>query len=98
MDMGPTELVDLRSRSMGGATIGSVALDGDFTASSASSSNSTISVSDSTVTVVLGTASGSVKSDTSKSKPVWTPSGSVFDLVGNLCSTAAVTGANKKLF
>jgi hypothetical protein len=84
--------------SVSGATIGSVALDGDFTASSASFSGSAISVSGSTVTIVLDTASGSVKSYTSKSKPVWTPSGSVFDLVGNLCSTATVTGANKKLF
>ena len=84
--------------SVSGATIGSVALDGDFTASSAGFSGSTISLSGSTVTIVLGTASGSVKSDTSKSKPVWTPSGSVFDLVGNLCSTTTVTGANKKLF
>ena len=84
--------------SVSGATIGTVALDGDFTASSASFSGSTMSVSGSTVTVVLGTASGSVKAETGKSKPVWTPSGSIFDLVGNLCSTAAVTGANKKLF
>jgi hypothetical protein len=84
--------------SVSGATIGTVALDGDFTPSSASFSGSTISLSGSTVTVVLGAASGSVKSDTSKSKPVWTPSGSVFDLVGNLCSTTTVTGANKKLF
>jgi len=84
--------------SVSGATIGTVALDGDFTASSASFSGSTISLSGSTVTVVLGTASGSVKSNAAKSKPVWTPSGSVFDLVGNLCSTATVTGANRKLF
>jgi hypothetical protein len=84
--------------SVSGATIGTVALDGDFTASSASFSGSAISVSGSVVTVVLGTASGSVKTETGKSKPIWTPSGSVFDLVGNLCSTATVTGANKKLF
>jgi hypothetical protein len=84
--------------SVSGATIGTVALDGDFTAGSASFSGSTISLSGSAVTIVLGTASGSVKPDTSKSKPVWAPSGSVFDLVGNLCSTATVTGANKKLF
>jgi hypothetical protein len=84
--------------SVSGATIGTVALDGDFTASSASFSGSSLSISGSTVTIVLGTASGSVKANTAKSKPVWTPSGSVFDLVGNLCSTATVTGANKKLF
>jgi hypothetical protein len=84
--------------SVSGATIGTVALDGDFTAGSATFSGSTISISGSTVTIVLGTASGSVKANTAKSKPVWTPSGSVFDLVGNLCSTATVTGANKKLF
>jgi hypothetical protein len=40
--------------SVSGATIGTVALDGDFTASSASFSGSTISLSGSTVTVVLG--------------------------------------------
>jgi hypothetical protein len=57
------------------ATIGGVALDGDFTASSSTFSGSTISISGSTVTIVLGTASGSVKSVTSKTKPVWTPFG-----------------------
>ncbi len=84
--------------SVSGATIGTVALDGDFTASSATFSASSISLSGSAVTIVLGTASGSVKSVTSKTKPVWTPSGSVFDLVGNLCSTATVTGTNQKQF
>jgi hypothetical protein len=84
--------------SVSGATLGTVALDGDFTTGSASFSGSTVSVSGSTVTIVLGAASGSVKADTGKSKPVWTPSGSIFDLVGNLCSTATVTGANKKQF
>lgn len=84
--------------SVSDATIGGVALEGDFTASSATFSGSTISISGSTVTIVLGTASGSVKSVTSKTKPVWTPSGSVFDLVGNLCSTATVTGTNQKQF
>jgi hypothetical protein len=86
------------SLTVSGATIGSVALDGDFTSSTATFSGSAVSISGSTVTIVLGTASGSVKANTAKSKPVWTPSGAIFDLVGNLCSTATVNGANKKLF
>lgn len=82
-----------------GATIGSVALKGDFTDSTASFSGSSISLSGSTVTIVLGTASGSVKTDSDKSKAVWTPSASNLDLAGNPCSaTSTVTGSNKKQF
>src|SRR4029077_8293677 len=61
------------SLAVSGATIGSVALKGDFTSSTATFSGSTMSLSGSTVTIVLGTASGSVKSDTDKSRAVWTP-------------------------
>lgn len=85
--------------SVSGATIGSVALKGDFTDSKgASFTGSTMSLNGSTVTIVLGTASGTVKTETSKTKAVWTPSSSNFDLVGNACSTSNVTGANQKQF
>jgi hypothetical protein len=83
---------------LSGATIGSVALKGDFTASTATFSGSTMSLSGSTVTVVLGAASGSIKPDTDKSKAVWTPSASNYDVAGNASSTSTVTGANKKQF
>ncbi len=82
-----------------GATIGSVALKGDFTDSKgATFAGSSMSLSGTTVTIVLGTASGTVKTETGKGKAVWTPSSSNFDLVGNACSTATVTGANQKQF
>jgi hypothetical protein len=84
--------------SISGATLGSVALKGDFTDSTATFSGSTVSLSGSTATVVLGTASGSVKIDSDKSKAVWTPSASNLDLAGNACSTSNVTGGNKKQF
>jgi hypothetical protein len=57
-----------------------------------------MSLSGSVVTVVLGTASGSVKTDTGKSRAVWAPSGSLFDLVGNVCSTSSVSSGNQKQF
>ena len=66
--------------------------------STATFSASTISLSGSTVTIVLGAASGSIKTDSGKSKAVWTPSASNYDLAGNACSTSNVTGANKKQF
>jgi hypothetical protein len=81
-----------------GATIGSVALKGDFTDDTATFSGSSISLSGATVTIVLGTASGSVKTDSDKSKAVWTPSSSNLDLAGNTCSSSTVTGGNKKQF
>jgi tryptophan-rich sensory protein len=56
-----------------------------------------MSLSGSTLTIVLGTTSGSVKTETAKKKPVWTPVATIFDLAWNACSTSAVT-ANKKLF
>jgi hypothetical protein len=86
------------SLAVSGAAIGSVALKGDFTDSTATFSESSMSLSGSTVTIVLGTASGSIKTDTDKSKAVWTPSLSNYDLAGNACSTSNVTGANKKQF
>ncbi len=86
------------SLAVSGATIGSVALKGDFTDSTASFSSSSISLSGSTVTIVLGTASGSVKTDSDKSKSVWTPSSSNLDLAGNASATSTVTGSNKKQF
>lgn len=84
--------------SVSGATIGTVALKGDFTSSTATFSGSSISLSGSTVTIVLGTASGSVKTDSDKSKAVWTPSSSTYDVAANASSTAAVTGSNAKQF
>jgi hypothetical protein len=86
------------SLSVSGATIGSIALKGDFTDGTATFSSSTISVSGATVTIVLGAASGSIKTDTDKSKAVWTPSGSNYDRAGNACSTSTVTGGNQKQF
>jgi hypothetical protein len=84
--------------SVSGATIGSVALKGDFVDSTVTFPSSTLSLSDTTVTIVLGSASGTVKIDGDKSKAVWTPSASNLDLAGNACSTSSVTGANKKQF
>jgi hypothetical protein len=85
--------------SLSGATIGSVALGGDFTSGTTSFSGSSMSLSGSTVTIVLGTVSGSPKANTNnKVKPVWTPSASNYDVAGNACSTATVNGANGKQF
>jgi hypothetical protein len=88
------------SLSVSGATIGSVALKGDYTeGKTATFSGSNMSLSGSTVTIVLGAESGGgAKSETGKTKPVWTPSASVFDQAWNACSTAAVTAKNAKQF
>ena len=84
--------------SVGGATIGSVALKGDYTIGATTFTGSSMSLSGSTVTIVLGTVSGSVKTNTNNTKPVWTPSGSNYDIAGNACSTTNVTGASAKQF
>ncbi len=84
--------------SVSGATIGSVQLKGDFVAGTITFSGSTVSLSGSTATIVLGAASGSVKTDSDKSKAVWTPTASNVDLAGNACSASNVTGGNKKQF
>ena len=80
-----------------GVSIGSVALKGDYADGAATFSNSSMSLSGSTVTVVLGTASGSPKTG-AKAKPVWTPVASITDLAANACATTAVNGSNKKQF
>jgi hypothetical protein len=85
--------------SVSGATIGSVALGGDFTTGTTSFSGSSLSLSGSTVTIVLGSASGSAKTNTDKKvKPAWSPSSSNYDLAGGACSTATVNGAAGKQF
>jgi hypothetical protein len=88
------------SLAVSGAAIGSVALKGNFTeGKTATFSGSSMSVSGSTVTIVLGAESGgSAKSETNKTKPIWTPSASVFDRAWNACSTAIVTGKSAKQF
>lgn len=87
--------------SVSGATIGSVALQGNYTTTGKTTTftASSMSVSGSTVTIVLGTDSaGSARTETSKNKPAWSPSASTYDVAGNACSTATVTGDNAKQF
>lgn len=84
--------------SVSGATVGSVALKGDFTASTATFTGSSLSLDDSDVTIVLGTASGSIKTVTSQIKPAWSPSTSILDLVGDACSPSTVTAGSAKQF
>jgi hypothetical protein len=87
--------------SVSGATIGSVALQGDYTTSGRTTtfSASTMSVSGATVTIVLGTDSAaSARTETDKNKPVWTPTASNYDAAGNACATATVTAANAREF
>jgi hypothetical protein len=83
-----------------GATIGSVALKGNFTEGKTTTfTGSLMALSGSAVTIVLGTESaGSPKTETGKVKPVWAPSASVFDQAWNACSTANVTGGSAKQF
>jgi len=85
---------------VGGATIGGVALKGNFTEGKTTTfTGSNMSLSGSTVTVVLGTDSaGSAKTDTGKSKAAWTPSASVFDRAWNACSTKSANGSDAKQF
>ncbi|HEU4392989.1 MAG TPA: hypothetical protein VFR04_05055 [Solirubrobacterales bacterium] len=87
--------------SVSGATVGSVALQGNYTnpGKTTTFTGSSMSVSGSTVTIVLGTDSaGNARTETTKNKPVWTPSASNYDPAGNACSTATVTGESLRQF
>ena len=59
-----------------------------------------MTMSGSTITIVLGTASGAVTTVGNTSSMVWTPSTAATDLAGNACTATAVTqtGAAKKQF
>jgi hypothetical protein len=50
------------------------------------------------VEITLGTSSGGAKTNTAKSKPVWTPVTSIRDVVGDACSSATLTASNQKQF
>ncbi len=87
--------------SVSGATIGGVGLQGDYTSSGKTTTftGSSLTLSGSTVTIALGTDSaGNARSESSKNKPVWTPSASNYDVAGNACSTAIVSGDNARQF
>jgi hypothetical protein len=87
--------------SVSGATIGSVRLQGDYTNSGKTTTftGSSLTVSGATVTIVLGTdASGSARTETTKNKPEWTPSASLYDFAGDACSTTKVSGENARQF
>jgi hypothetical protein len=89
------------SLSVSGATVGGIALQGNYTNSGKTTtfSGSSMSLSGSTVTIVLGSdSSGNARTETSKNKPVWSPSASNYDVAANSCSTAAVTGDNARQF
>ena len=84
--------------SVSGATTGTIALKGDFVAGTVNFTGSSLSLDGATVTIILGTASGSVKTVTGSVAPVWSPSTSIRDLVGDACSSATVTGGNARQF
>jgi len=87
--------------SVSGATLGSVSLQGNYTNTGKTTTftGSSLTLSGSTVTIVLGTDSaGNAKSESSKNKPVWTPSASNYDVAGNACSTTTASGANARQF
>jgi hypothetical protein len=59
-----------------------------------------MTLSGSSVTIVLGSPSSSsnINDDAGNRAPVWSPSSSAYDLAGNVCSTATVTGPNSRQF
>ncbi len=71
-----------------------------YTSSDRIFTGSTMTMSGSTITIVLGTASGAVTTVGNTSSMVWTPSTAATDLAGNACTATAVTqtGAAKKQF
>jgi len=74
--------------------LGEVATGGDYSGNvtfGASGTPSTMAMSGSTITITLGTASGSVKTVSAAKTMVWTPSASATDLAGNSMSTTPVT-------
>jgi hypothetical protein len=87
--------------SVSGATIGSVGLQGNYTNTGKTTTftASSLTVSGTTVTIVLGTdSSGNARTETTKSKPEWTPSAALYDFAGDACSPSKVTGANERQF
>ncbi|HSR95140.1 MAG TPA: hypothetical protein VLK56_09780 [Solirubrobacterales bacterium] len=89
------------SLTVSGATLGSVALGGDFTEEKTTAvtfAGSTLSLEGSEVEIVLGAGSGGAQTNTGKTKLVWTPVTSIRDVVGDACSLATLTGSNQKQF
>jgi hypothetical protein len=44
-----------------------------------------------TITITLGTVTGTLKTDNNNNNEIWTPSASAFDRAGNAMSTTSVT-------
>lgn len=88
--------------SVSSVNLGSASLKGDYLDSgkTVSFSSSSMTLSGNSVTIVLGSPSSSsnVNDDNGNRAPVWSPSSSAYDLAGNPCSTATVTGADARQF
>jgi hypothetical protein len=88
--------------SVGGVSLGSVSLKGDYVASgkTVSFSGSSMTLSGSTVTIALGepSSTSSLNDDNSSRAPVWSPSAAADDRAGNACSAASVTGVSARQF
>jgi hypothetical protein len=87
--------------SVSGATIGTVALQGNYTNTGKTTTftGSSLTLSGSTATIVLGTDSaGNARTETTKNAPEWTPSASLYDAAGNACATAKATGERVRQF
>ncbi|MEO8425369.1 MAG: hypothetical protein ABI595_15845, partial [Actinomycetota bacterium] len=71
-----------------------------YTSANVTFTSSTMSMSGSTITIVLGTASGATRTVGNTSNMDWTPSTAATDLAGNACTAATATesGAAKKQF
>lgn len=83
------------------ATLGSVALQANYTTAGKNSTftGSTMTLSGSTLKIVLGSEpAGNARTETTKRAFAWTPSSSIYDQAGNACSTAPVTSANVRQF
>jgi hypothetical protein len=84
--------------SVAGTNLGSVALKGDYVSKTVSFSSSSMVLSGNSIAIVLGTPSSSALEEKTKHAPVWSPSSSAYDLVGNACSTVAFTATSERQF
>ena len=91
-NMGPNDRLTIEGPA-GALNFGTVFLQQNYSQGTRGFTDSTITMLGNSVTIVLGTPSGTVNTVTVASPTTWQASSGAYDTAGNACTTATITGS-----
>ena len=90
---GNNDRIQIRGATNNNLNFGQVFLQQNYVPGTRTFAGSTITMLGNSVTIVLGTASGTVNTVTVASPTTWQASNGAYDAAGNACTTATITGS-----